>query len=150
VSSSWSFDEEEEPPKVIEEKKEFLLPKTKSAPSIVEKTTSLYEANRLSLHTRKSDSGVSPAVQAALANDPEEHRVMFESMFVENKKKKPEAPLLQKGSSLSIASHDFESLKDTRRYISNLSARKNPDILLPSGKFLKGNMYFKKLVTGEE
>jgi hypothetical protein len=29
------------------------------------------------------------------------------------------------------------------KYLSTLNTRRNPDILLPGGKFLKGNQYFK-------
>lgn len=73
---------------------------------------------------------------------------MYESLFIENKRKNSDI-CLEKKSSIPLSSHDFESMKDTRRYISNLSARKNPDILLPNGNFLKGNMYFKRMVTAD-
>jgi hypothetical protein len=40
------------------------------------------------------------------------------------------------------------------RYISALNTRRNPDLLVAGGKFLKGNHYFKgdenKVVSGEE
>jgi hypothetical protein len=34
------------------------------------------------------------------------------------------------------------------KYISALNTRRNPDLLVPGGKFLKGNLYFKG--TNEE
>jgi hypothetical protein len=34
--------------------------------------------------------------------------------------------------------------------LSALNTRRNPDILLPGGVFLKGNMYFKSNVTKEK
>jgi hypothetical protein len=65
---------------------------------------------------------------------------MYQYMFVENKKKKEE--LLKQIEEGEIK----EAVTSTRsdvKYLSTLNTRRNPDILMPGGKFLKGNHYFK-------
>jgi hypothetical protein len=43
----------------------------------------------------------------------------------------------------SIESHD----NNQKKYISSLNTFRNPDLLMPGAKFLKGSLYFKELVT---
>lgn len=50
-------------------------------------------------------------------------------MFVENKKK--------------ISTEEGEIHNKEVKYISTLNTRRNPDLLVPGGKFLKGSHYFK-------
>ena len=60
---------------------------------------------------------------------------LFESyLFTENKRKN----LLH------------STLDPTNQYISNLSAKHNPDLILSSGNFLKGNTYFKQKINDED
>ena len=61
-------------------------------------------------------------------------------MFVENKKPKSDiAPRLSDDGEVQLTSSRSNDL----RYISALNTRRNPDLLVPGGKFLKGNQYFK-------
>ena len=78
-------------------------------------------------------------------------------MFVENKNKKAE--LVQKMNAeegeVKDASGGGGGSRSDVQYLSILNARKNPDMLVPGGMFLKGNHYFKgddnKVVpSGEE
>lgn len=79
-------------------------------------------------------------------------------MFVENKKKLPIEILEQipeegeinapkDATSNQVASTSHIQNPEVR-YISALNTRRNPDLLVPGGKFLKGNLYFKG--TNEE
>lgn len=76
---------------------------------------------------------------------------MYQYMFVENKKKK--ADLINKESinaeegEVRIAGDPLNTVlaasRADVRYLSTLNTRRNPDLLMPGGKFLKGNLYFK-------
>ncbi len=51
---------------------------------------------------------------------------------------------LRKKESLPLMSHiDLETLENSRKYISTIQTKKNPDLMIPGGAFLKGNSYFK-------
>lgn len=75
-------------------------------------------------------------------------------MFVENKKKLPIEILHQipeegeinapKEPAQNIVVPTTSQFQNPEvRYISALNTRRNPDLLVPGGKFLKGNLYFK-------
>lgn len=75
---------------------------------------------------------------------------MYQYMFVENKKKKnellqrssEEGEIKEAGSGSNVAIVTSNRTQDIR-YLSALNTRRNPDVLVPGGKFLKGNQYFK-------
>jgi hypothetical protein len=85
----------------------------------------------------------SKVIQEALAEDEEQHRVMYQYMFVENKKRKTE--LIQRLQSVTTDEQAGATGEGSSsvRYLSTLNTRRNPDLLVPGGKFLKGNHYFK-------
>lgn len=77
---------------------------------------------------------------------------MYQYMFVENKKKKldldaKEAINNAEEGEVKISGDTtntvFVSTRSDVRYLSTLNTRRNPDLLMPGGKFLKGNQYFK-------
>ncbi len=94
------------------------------------------------------DQSTNPAVKAALKDDLESHKVMYQYMFVENKKKLPPPQGLiescgEEGEINAIgvtqsAPVTFRHNPEVR-YISALNTKRNPDLLVPGGKFLKGN-----------
>lgn len=94
----------------------------------------------------KVSSNLPEVVESALKDDLESHRVMYQYLFTENKRK--ENPLTLNESNSLGAQTSSEGKKELK-YISALNTKKNPDILLPGAFFLKGNKYFKKDVAGE-
>jgi|APCry1669189440_1035222.scaffolds.fasta_scaffold217090_1 hypothetical protein len=57
-------------------------------------------------------------------------------MFVENKRKKPDIVERMLAEEGEVKDSGFKS---DVRYLSVLNARRNPDLLVSGGKFLKGN-----------
>jgi hypothetical protein len=110
-----------------------------SAPPATSKVLSLAERTKL-LYTAKSDSTKifkpCKVMEDALADDIESHRVMYQYMFVENKRKKQE--LVDK-----MLAHEEGEVSSGVRYLSVLNARRNPDLIVSGGRFLKGNQYFR-------
>lgn len=64
-------------------------------------------------------------------------------MFVENKKKITALPIEE-------GEIDKATTQNNVKYISTLNTRRNPDLLVPGGKFLKGSHYFKGNETKEQ
>jgi hypothetical protein len=72
-------------------------------------------------------------------------------MFVENKKKLPSLSVLEscvEEGEINVLGAIHSAPVSTKqnpevRYISALNTKRNPDLLVPGGKFLKGNQYFK-------
>jgi hypothetical protein len=97
------------------------------------------------------DQSTNPAVKAALKDDLESHKVMYQYMFVENKKKLPSLSVLdscvEEGEINVVGATNTAPVSTKQnpevRYISALNTKRNPDLLVPGGKFLKGNQYFK-------
>jgi hypothetical protein len=69
---------------------------------------------------------------------------MYQYMFVENKKKSKAAINYNEegeieGQKPGLPTSTGAKINPDVRYISALNTRRNPDLLLPGGKFLKGN-----------
>ena len=63
-------------------------------------------------------------------------------MFTENKRK--EIELSKSEGSKGGKQQKIVDRGEQKTYISALNQRRNPDIIIPGGNFLKGNMYFKQ------
>ncbi|CDW74134.1 zinc finger cchc domain-containing protein 7-like [Stylonychia lemnae] len=139
-----------------ESTKQVQIMQTSTQLSIAERTQMLYRAQFSSRNTLMPDD--QPSSNENSNNIVESQRVMSSFLFTENKRKevkymqqdeKPnneEEDIQNKANKFGLkvtSSNESYSKKQSVSYITSINTRRNPDILVPGGNFLKGNMYFK-------